>query len=126
MMGTLITLDAYNCRNMPKGQQQLLEWALEAAREAGMQPIESLARHFSRDEWRSDMGDSVITLIVPLTESHLAIHTWPHYGFVSVDLYTCGKFEPALEAVKNIEYRLDPKRSELNFYWRGRYVRREG
>ena len=125
MMGTLFVLDAYDCRNMPKGTKQLLEWALEAVKEAGMRPIETVAQHFGRDEWQDNMGDSVVTLIVPLTESHLAIHTWPHYSFVSVDLYTCGAFEPALEAITNLEHLLDPRRREFNYYFRGRQIRKE-
>lgn len=29
--------------------------------------------------------------VVVIAESHLAIHTWPEYGYASVDLYTCGE-----------------------------------
>lgn len=28
--------------------------------------------------------------VVVIAESHLAIHTWPEYGYASVDVYTCG------------------------------------
>ncbi len=28
--------------------------------------------------------------VVVIAESHLAIHTWPEYGFAAVDLFTCG------------------------------------
>ena len=31
-----------------------------------------------------------ISGVVVIQESHLAIHTWPEYGFASVDIYTCG------------------------------------
>jgi len=27
---------------------------------------------------------------VIVSESHFAIHTWPEYGYASVDIYTCG------------------------------------
>ena len=27
---------------------------------------------------------------VIIAESHLAIHTWPEYGYASIDIYTCG------------------------------------
>jgi S-adenosylmethionine decarboxylase len=30
-----------------------------------------------------------VTGTVLLAESHLAIHTWPEYGFVTVDVYVC-------------------------------------
>ncbi len=28
--------------------------------------------------------------VVIIAESHLAIHTWPEYGYAAVDLFTCG------------------------------------
>lgn len=124
MMGTLVILDAYECRNIPKGQRQLLEWALEAVREAKMRPVETVARHFSRDEWQSECGDSVMTLIVPLMESHLAIHTWPTYQFVAVDLFTCGDFQAAYEAVCALERRLQPKRGGVHCIFRGKQIKK--
>ena len=26
-----------------------------------------------------------------IAESHLAIHTWPEYGYAAVDVFTCGE-----------------------------------
>ena len=31
-----------------------------------------------------------ISGVVVIEESHIAIHTWPEYGFASVDIFTCG------------------------------------
>ncbi len=31
-----------------------------------------------------------ISGIVVIAESHMAIHTWPEYGYCAVDLFTCG------------------------------------
>ncbi len=28
--------------------------------------------------------------VIVISESHLAIHTWPEFGFASIDIYTCG------------------------------------
>jgi len=28
--------------------------------------------------------------VVVIAESHLAIHTWPEYGYAALDIYTCG------------------------------------
>jgi S-adenosylmethionine decarboxylase proenzyme len=28
--------------------------------------------------------------VVVIQESHLAIHTWPEYGYAAVDVFTCG------------------------------------
>lgn len=42
--------------------------------------------------------------VVIISESHLAIHTWPELGYAAVDLFTCGdKCDPKLayEFLKN-------------------------
>lgn len=52
-----------------------------AAREAGATVINSSFHHFS------PFG---VSGVVVIQESHLAIHTWPEYGYAAVDLFTCG------------------------------------
>ena len=54
---------------------------LEAARKAEATIINSTFHHFS------PFG---VSGVVVIQESHLAIHTWPEYGFASVDIFTCG------------------------------------
>lgn len=39
-----------------------------------------------------------VTGVVVLAESHLAVHTWPEYGTVAVDLFSCGTRMRAQEA----------------------------
>ncbi len=29
--------------------------------------------------------------VVVISESHISTHTWPEYGYVAIDIYTCGK-----------------------------------
>jgi len=31
--------------------------------------------------------------VVLVAESHLAIHTWPEYGYAAVDIFTCGQMD---------------------------------
>ncbi len=54
---------------------------IEAAQKAGATVIQSSFHHFS------PFGASGVVVI---QESHLAIHTWPEYGYAAVDLFTCG------------------------------------
>lgn len=54
---------------------------VHAAREAGATVINSSFHHFS------PFG---VSGVVVIQESHLAIHTWPEYGYAAVDLFTCG------------------------------------
>ncbi len=60
-----------------------------------------------------------ISGFVLLVESHTTIHTFPHDGFASVDVFSCKNFD--LEKVTNffIE-KLEAKKTEKNFLIRGR------
>ena len=53
-----------------------------AAKKAGATVINSTFHHFS------PYG---VSGVVVIQESHLAIHTWPEYGYAAVDLFTCGE-----------------------------------
>ena len=35
------------------------------------------------------LGPGVSGMII-IAESHIAIHTWPEYGYAAVDIFTCG------------------------------------
>ncbi len=37
--------------------------------------------------WRIGEGLSIVAIIL---ESHISIHTWPEFGFATVDVYSCG------------------------------------
>jgi spermidine synthase len=54
---------------------------IDAAQNAGATVIQSSFHHFS------PYG---VSGVVVIQESHLAIHTWPEYGYAAVDLFTCG------------------------------------
>ena len=126
MIGTLFLLDAYDCQNMPKDLQELTAWALEAIESSGMKVMDMTAMGFPKSTWGKNHGDSVVTLIVPLTESHMACHTWPARRFVAVDLFTCGEFEPAYDAMRAMEKKLRPKRGGIQCHYRGAYLDRGG
>ncbi|MDP4595421.1 MAG: polyamine aminopropyltransferase [Crocinitomicaceae bacterium] len=53
-----------------------------AARKAEATVINSTFHHFS------PYG---VSGVVVIQESHLAIHTWPEYGYAAVDVFTCGE-----------------------------------
>lgn len=36
-----------------------------------------------------------VTGVIMLAESHLAVHTWPEEAYAAVDLFTCGRLDPA-------------------------------
>lgn len=59
---------------------------LGAVREAGLQAVGDLFHRFV-----SATQPSGVTGVVLLAESHLAVHTWPELGTVTVDVYVCNR-----------------------------------
>lgn len=39
--------------------------------------------------------------VVVISESHMSVHTWPEYGYVAVDIYTCGDAAKPEKAVEH-------------------------
>jgi S-adenosylmethionine decarboxylase proenzyme len=64
-----------------------------------------------------------VTGTVLLAESHLAIHTWPEYGFVTVDVYVCNlatdNSDKAKRLFRALEAAMQPKRTKYQAILRG-------
>ena len=64
-----------------------------------------------------------VTGTVLLAESHIAIHTWPEAGFVSVDVYVCNlttdNSAKAEQVFRVLEAALQPRRKRFQAIRRG-------
>lgn len=81
-LGRHIIVEYYDCTPELLNDVVGIEKSMEnAAEEAGATIINSTFHHFS------PYG---VSGVVVIQESHLAIHTWPEFGYASVDLFTCG------------------------------------
>lgn len=56
----------------------------EAVRTSGLSGVAELMHRFGPAD-----GQSGITGVLLLAESHLAVHTWPELGAVTLDVYVC-------------------------------------
>ena len=54
-----------------------------------------------------------ISLILIIAESHISIHTWPEYNFLTLDIFTCGKDESAWIVYQTIIDKLKPVKVNL-------------
>ncbi len=95
-LGRHILVEYYDCNpdkinDVPHIEKSMID----AAVKAGATIINSNFHHFS------PFG---VSGVVVIEESHLAIHTWPEYGYAAVDIFTCGEsVDPwiAYEFMKN-------------------------
>ena len=84
-LGQQLIVELYDCDpNYINNIEYVQSSILEAAREAHATIITHKFHQFS------PMG---ISGIVVIAESHIAIHTWPEYGYCAIDIFTCGNID---------------------------------
>ena len=59
-----------------------------------------------------DGGGEGFTGVVILSESHAVIHTYPEFGYLAFDLYSCGPVDPCAP-LKELEAELKPEKVTL-------------
>lgn len=103
--GTHILLDMTGVdRALLDSRRRLREILVRAAENAGATVLDVRFRSFL---------PSGVTGVVLLSESHIAIHTWPGRGYAAVDLFTCGKKDRARAAARGIVAALAPTDSNV-------------
>lgn len=57
--------------------------------------------------------------VIILAESHLAVHTWPEYGYAAVEIFTCGDHTDPMAGHEYLLERLAPKHHQVRTIERG-------
>ncbi|HSW35996.1 MAG TPA: adenosylmethionine decarboxylase [Candidatus Limnocylindrales bacterium] len=82
-LGRHILAEFYGCPpEILSDIDQVKHHMVAAALEAGAEVRENVFHQFSPQG---------ISGVVVISESHLAIHTWPEFGYAAVDVFTCGQ-----------------------------------
>lgn len=85
-MAYQLFLDLYDCNKDNINNLELIkEIAHKAIFNIGADIVEECSHKFS------PIG---ITYIAVISTSHFSIHTWPEYGYVAVDIFSCDKCVP--------------------------------
>lgn len=61
-----------------------------------------------------------ITGVIILAESHIALHAWPEYNYLAVDIFTCGKETTPFKALEYLKKEFKPKEVEVKVVKRGK------
>ena len=84
---------------------------IEAAEVAGATLLSLVSHKFSPQG---------VTAVALLSESHISLHSWPEYGFASIDCYTCGSHTDPESACKSLKDAFEATYSAI------RLLQREG
>ena len=89
-LGRHILCEAFGCDAAILNDRHQVELIMvQAALEAGAEVREVAFHQFSPQG---------VSGVVVISESHLAIHTWPEIGFAAIDVFTCGESVDPWEA----------------------------
>ena len=81
-LGRHVLAEIYGCKfDILNDIKKVEKIMVDAALEAGAEVREYVFHKFSPQG---------VSGVVVISESHLAIHTWPELGYAAVDVFTCG------------------------------------
>ncbi len=109
-LGHHLLAEFYDCESGAlKDPEQIERLMNEAARLSGATVVQSVFHMFSPHG---------VSGVVVVEESHLAVHTWPEYGYAAVDYFSCGEVD-CDAAVRHLAEHLLPTRVETKEVPRG-------
>ncbi len=109
-MGTHLVVDAWEAPAKLLNDPEQIREALITATSAGKATLIDLCVH--------QFSPHGVTATATLAESHIAIHTWPEYGYFAADLFFCGEGKPEV-AMKILRVALQAKEVKMRQIERG-------
>ena len=101
-LGYQKTIDFYNCDSHIINDCNIIESILlEATRIMELTVVKTTIHSFS------PIG---VSGVVVIQESHIAIHTWPEYNYVAIDIFTCSPEHSLNEGILFLQERFKAKR----------------
>jgi S-adenosylmethionine decarboxylase proenzyme len=81
-LGRHLLIEFYGCdRDILNDVEQVKKEMKEAAIRSGATVVDTVFHLFNPHG---------VSGVVVIAESHLAIHTWPEFGYCALDIFTCG------------------------------------
>ena len=83
---------------------------VRAAKKGGNTPLKVDTHKFSPQG---------ITGVVLLAESHIALHSWPEYEYLAIDIFTCGDKTFPGKSLDYLKMKFKPKKTKVRKIRRG-------
>ena len=109
-MGTHLVVDAWQAPAELLNDPEKIRAAMIQAISAGEATLIDLCVH--------QFSPHGVTATATLAESHIAIHTWPEYGYFAADLFFCGRGKPVV-AMEVLQKALQAKEVKMHEMERG-------
>ncbi len=109
-MGTHLVVDAWQAPAELLNDPETIRAAMIDAIAAGEATLIDLCLH--------QFSPHGVTATATLAESHIAIHTWPEYGYFAADLFFCGQGKPVV-AMEVLQKALQAKQVKMQQIERG-------
>lgn len=109
-MGTHLVVDAWQAPAELLNDPEKIRAAMIQAISAGEATLIDLCVH--------QFSPHGVTATATLAESHIAIHTWPEYGYFAADLFFCGRGKPVV-AMEVLQKALQAKEVKMHQMERG-------
>lgn len=93
-----------------ENKKEVKEILIEAAKAANNTPLNVSVYKFY--PWG-------ITGFALLTESHIALHSWPEFNYLAIDVFTCGKKAMPYKALGYLKKVFQPQKTEIKEIKRG-------
>ena len=110
-LGIQLVVEMYRCNRATLNNRDMIEkFMLQAVEVSGATIIQPFFHLFS------PYG---VSGVVVIAESHVAIHTWPEYGYAAVDVFTCGETINPQVIVDHLRERLEAEEMSVQEIKRG-------
>jgi len=109
-LGTHLVIDAWHCPADLLNDPERIRTAILDAVTAGEATLIDFCVH--------QFSPHGVTATATLAESHIAIHTWPEYGYFAADLFFCGRGNPR-KAAEHLETALQAGQVNRREFERG-------
>ncbi len=113
-VGTHCILELYDCPPVLLNDEAYVKDALRESVACGLaELLHEVSHHFHPQG---------VTALALIAESHVAIHTWPEYGYAAVDVFTCGQTADPVRACDRLVTAFRAERHSLRKLARGSAV----